>query len=82
MINEELVFGNPMLFAILFAWSLAWKGVALWKSARRESKPWFVAILLINTLGILDIIYVMLFSKKQDEKENEQFEEVDTEDTK
>ena len=34
-------------------WSLVWKGLALWKAARVGSVHWFVALLLVNTLGIL-----------------------------
>lgn len=54
-----------ILFAILTVWSLIWKGIALWKSAQDGSKPWFVALLLINTIGILEIIYIFFFSKKK-----------------
>jgi len=59
---EEL-FSNPF-FVIAFLWSLIWKGVALWKAARNSQKGWFVALFVINTLGILPIIYIFLVSKK------------------
>lgn len=36
-------------------WSLFWKGLALWNAGRRGDAGWFVAILLINTLGIIEI---------------------------
>lgn len=52
------------LFLLLVIWSLAWKGVALWKAARAGSSPWFVALLVINTMGILEILYIYVFSKK------------------
>ena len=51
-----------ILLAVI-VWSMIWKGFALWKSARRNSLYWFVAILVINTLGILDILYIYIFSK-------------------
>ncbi len=44
-------------------WSLVWKGLALWKAARVGSVHWFVALLLVNTLGILEILYIYVFSK-------------------
>lgn len=47
----------------LAAWSLFWMGMALWKAARNGSKPWFIVLLLIHTLGILDILYYFVFSK-------------------
>lgn len=56
---------EQIMLLILFVWSLAWKGMALWKSARRENKYWFVALLVINTVGILEILYIYIFSKKE-----------------
>ncbi len=53
-----------ILFAIV-AWSLPWKGFALWKSARRGDNIWFIVLLLINTAGILEIAYLFLFSNKR-----------------
>jgi len=46
------------LIGAAVAWSLAWKGASLWRAARNESKPWFVTLLLANTLGVLDAIYL------------------------
>jgi hypothetical protein len=40
------------------AWTLAWKGVSLWQAARDGSKPWFVTLLITNTLGVLDAVYL------------------------
>lgn len=48
---------------LITAWVLPWKGVALWKAARSQEKWWFIAILLINTLGIFEILYIFVFSK-------------------
>ena len=53
-----------ILFLILVAWTLVWKGMALWKAAREGHKGWFVALLIINTMGILEILYIYIFSKK------------------
>jgi hypothetical protein len=46
------------LIVALVAWSLAWKGASLWRAAKDEKKPWFVTLLVSNTLGILDAIYI------------------------
>jgi len=54
---------NPIILGIVLVWSLIWKGLALWKSAKKDSKIWFVALLVINTVGILEILYFYLFSK-------------------
>jgi len=58
--------GPPQMLVIvlLAVWSLVWKGMALWKSARHAHKVWFVVLLVTNTVGILDILYLYVFSKK------------------
>jgi len=56
-----------ILFPLLMVWSLVWKGWALWKSARNGSKGWFVALLIINTLGILEILYIFVIGKTKKE---------------
>lgn len=59
-------FDNPagiLVLIIVALWSLFWKGLALWHAGRRGEAGWFVAILLINTLGILEIIYLFGFAR-------------------
>jgi len=51
------------LFVPIALWSLIWKGLALWHSARREEKGWFIALLVINSVGILEIIYLAFVVK-------------------
>ena len=55
----------PLIILAAVAWTLPWKGVALWKSARNGQTAWFVVMLIINTLAILEIIYIFAFSKKK-----------------
>ncbi|MDO8589924.1 MAG: DUF5652 family protein [bacterium] len=55
---------NPLLIALAIIWTLTWKGFALWKSAELRQKYWFIVILLINTLGVLEIIYLFFVAKK------------------
>jgi hypothetical protein len=55
---------NPLLIVAVLVWSLVWKGLALWKSAGLRQKYWFIAILVINTLGILEIIYLFFVARK------------------
>ena len=42
----------------LVIWEVYWKGKALWCAAQKKDKFFFVAILLINSLGILPIYYL------------------------
>ena len=54
------------LLGVLAAWSLLWKGLALWRAGRRNDKVWFIVLLIFNTLGILEILYLFVFSKRED----------------
>lgn len=54
-----------IVFIILVLWVFYWKGMALWKAARREEKWWFIVMLVINTLGILEILYIYYFSERE-----------------
>ena len=48
----------------LVIWSLIWKGFALWKSARNKQNVWFICLLILNTAGVLHIVYLLWFQKK------------------
>lgn len=63
----EMVLGQlglPIwLFVIMLIWSYSWKLLALWKSARKNSPVWFIILALVNTMGIVEILYIFVFSK-------------------
>lgn len=59
------------LFFVLTIWSLIWKGFALWKSAKNNQRNWFIAMLILNTFGIIEITYIFYFSKKKSLKPKE-----------
>ena len=54
----------PWVIALIVIWAIVWKGLALWKAARLSSKTWFTIILLVNTVGILEIIYIFFVARK------------------
>lgn len=54
---------NPIVL-LLLVWSFVWKGMALWKAARLSHKKWFIVILIINTVGILEIFYIYFIARK------------------
>ena len=58
------------LSAIALIWVVIWKGIALWKSARKGQSYWFVALLIINTLGLLEILYIFVFSRLGKKRES------------
>ncbi|MFH1655975.1 MAG: DUF5652 family protein [Candidatus Omnitrophota bacterium] len=55
-------------------WTLPWKGVALWKSARNRQKVWFICLLLLNTLAVLEVTYLLWFQKDRNLKSKEDSE--------
>ena len=67
---------SSWLIWLIILWILPWKGVALWKAARNEHKWWFIALLVLNTMAILEIVYIFFFSKKKKmiEKKEEKIE--------
>lgn len=51
------------LLPLLMLWSIFWKGLALWHSARKGEHWWFLAMLVLNTIGILEIVYLFAIRK-------------------
>lgn len=72
---ETILQTNPVLLAVLVIWSLLWKGPALWKAAHQNDKLWFIGLLVINTAGLLEILYLFFFSQKQKDSVEEKIED-------
>lgn len=47
------------------AWTLVIKGFALWFAARNKHLAWFIVLMLVNTLGILELAYLLIFRKEK-----------------
>ncbi|OGM09815.1 hypothetical protein A2W13_01375 [Candidatus Woesebacteria bacterium RBG_16_36_11] len=61
----------PMItfWIILFIFlDLFLRGMALWRAAKRSQKWWFVALLIINSVGILPTIYLLTHPEKRGSK--------------
>lgn len=67
MNNFEQYTWFPVVMIILALWSIPWKGWALWRAAKNNQLPWFIIFMIVNTVGILEIIYIFLISKKTKE---------------
>lgn len=69
---ESLYFGKLLamgagmiaLFVVLMIWTAIWKAIALWKSGRNNQLAWFIVLFIVNTVGILEIVYLLFFQKK------------------
>lgn len=80
----ESIFSSP-LFLLLMVWMVVWKGLALWRAARKNSPIWFVVLLVVNTLGVLEILYYFFFAdmgKKSGTRHHNQEEASHNEETK
>jgi len=54
---------QPNFFIAVMIWSFLWKGLALWKSANKRHLLWFVIMLVVNTLGLLEIAYFFFLNR-------------------
>lgn len=63
--NDILVFASLFwgVMLVLIVWSTVWKGLALWQAARRGEKGWYIVMLILQTAGILEIIYLVFVAK-------------------
>ena len=52
------------LIILIPVWSLIWKGLALWRAAKRQELIWFIVLLLVNSVGMLEIIYLLITRQK------------------
>lgn len=67
--GQLLIEEFSLLIILVTLWTLPWKGVALWKAASKKDTKWFIALLILNTLAVLDILYIFIFSKRKNLKE-------------
>ncbi|MFA5934376.1 MAG: DUF5652 family protein [Candidatus Paceibacterota bacterium] len=62
-----MILQNPWIIPLMI-WSVVWKTIALWKSARNNHLTIFIIIMFLNTLGILEICYILyLYYKSKKE---------------
>lgn len=59
-------FFDPPVFIAIITWTIFWKLFSLWHAARRGHRIWFIVLLVINTLGILDIVYLIFFGRNKE----------------
>jgi len=72
-IIESFVNSDSFIWFVLLVaiWTLPWKGYALGIAARKSDKWWFIALLVLNTLAILEIIYIFFISKRKSLEERQ-----------
>ena len=61
--GQSWMYAYAPLLPLMMLWSIFWKGLALWHSGRKGNAWWFVILLVVNTVGILEIIYLFAILK-------------------
>jgi methionyl-tRNA synthetase len=62
---QDFANNYPWFILVVIAWNFTLKGFALWYAAQRKQHCWFVALVILNTLGILEIAYFFSLRKKK-----------------
>lgn len=71
---EKILLEHLWIVIAILLLTVPLKAAALWRAARRGHISWFLALIILNTLGILDLLYIFVFSKwgrKKTEKVDE-----------
>jgi len=66
--EQQILTSQPWIIPviiILVIWEAIWKLIAMWKSARNDQLIWFILIAIVNTVGILPIIYLLINRNKK-----------------
>ena len=54
-----------ILVVIAVIWDAVWRVIAMWKSAQKGQKAWYISFVIFSTIGILPIIYLLLEKNKE-----------------
>jgi hypothetical protein len=65
--------GLILVILVAVVWSIIWKARALWVAGNRKEKIWFIILFFVNTLGILDIAYLLT---RKDKKQKSALERI------
>lgn len=63
MATEITLVTNLWIAVPLVIWTLAWKGRGLWRAAQNRQPVWFIIMFLVQSLGIIPIVYLALLQK-------------------
>lgn len=70
---QEFELTQPIIYILVLVaiWELVWKLIAMWKAGRNNHLAWFIGIAILNTAGILPIVYVLTHRNKEGIKSEE-----------
>lgn len=69
--NNSNIFNSSIFILTISIWTLIWKGLSLYKAASHKQKSFFIILLVLNTVGIFEILYFFyLYRYNLDKKIN------------
>lgn len=63
--SMDLYYAWMPIILVLALWDTVWKALALYRAGYNRSPLWFFFLLILNTIGILPILYLFVFGKKK-----------------
>lgn len=68
-----LIENREWISPLVILWMLPWKTYAVWLAVNRKEKIWFAIFMVVNFLGIIEMIYIFLVVKKTRKQVKEAF---------
>jgi len=53
-----------IVIILIALWTIPWKIYAVWLSVKNKRFRWFVVLIVINTVSILELFYIFHIEKK------------------
>lgn len=63
-----------IVLVLLAIWELTWKGFALWQAGRNNHRNWFIALMIINSVGILPMLYLLINYNRSGDSSKERYD--------
>lgn len=63
-VMEAAMGGWWTMLVLLVLADVILRGMGMWRAAKKGQQGWFVAMLVINSVGILPVVYMLFFEKK------------------
>jgi methionyl-tRNA synthetase len=63
MFDQNIIYNPYFIVAVIL--EIIFKAVGLWKTGRNNQPGWFIAIFVLNTAGILPLVYLLFFQRNK-----------------
>ena len=59
------ILANQWALMPIFVWDVTWRLLAMWRAVKENQKIWFVLFMIVNSVGLLPIIYLVFVAKEK-----------------